>query len=74
MAVDQASALTQLNNNDIMGLVDEVTSELETYMRNNTAFDMKDTIPQAAFDALKKQTAVWDGELGSKKAGGYGLR
>lgn len=69
MAVDQASALTQLNNNDIMGLVDEVTSELETYMRNNTAFDMKDTIPQAAFDALKKQTAVWDGELGSKKLG-----
>lgn len=69
LAVDQASALTQLNNNDIMGLVDEVTSELETYMRNNTTFDMKDTIPQAAFDALKKQTTVWDGELGSKKLG-----
>lgn len=69
LAVDQASALTQLNNNEIMGLVDEVTSELETYMRNNTTFNMKDTIPQAAFDALKKQTTVWDGELGSKKLG-----
>ena len=67
LAIDQASALTQLNNNEIMGMVDEITNQLETHMRDNATFGMNDKVPAAALDALKKQTGVWDGELDSKK-------
>jgi hypothetical protein len=67
LSIDQARALDQLNDNEIMNLVGEITDNLEKYMREHPTFEMEKNIPAKALDALEKQVAIWEGELDSKK-------